>query len=232
MKRKNRAFESLTDLRAGSERVLLAAKAAVASPEDHASQLSLASAQKELGAGVRKVFEAVCTDAEEVQLSLRAVDSALNDDGKTGMMADKVFHAAREALDEIAKFPTDGHSSEVQEILIRGREVCGKSSNLVAQIRALAKETKVQDLKNSLGTAAKLLNDRAIRIKIISIVKLASGEGNDDVAMAVAGLKSEIYNIVDSLRAELLRLKLATATNQVTAMKTALGVLRTHSVKA
>lgn len=43
----------------GGEKVLRAAKVAAAAPEDHAAQQALAAAQKELGAGVRRVFEAV-----------------------------------------------------------------------------------------------------------------------------------------------------------------------------
>jgi len=231
MNKRSLAFQSLTDLRMGGEKVLKAAKAAVSAPDDLAAQQSFSSAQKELGVGVRNVFGAVCVDSEEVNLSVQAVENALNDEGKTAI-ADRVFQAAREVLEEIARgFPNEGPSSEVQEVMIRAREVCSKSSKMVTEIRTLAKEKRAQDLKSTLGTAAKLLNDRAIRIKIISIVKLSSGQGNDDVSIAVAGLEIEINNIVNSLRGELLRLKLATAVNQVTAIKSALGVLKSHAAQ-
>ena len=121
--------------------------------------------------------------------------------------------------------------------MVKAKSICAKSASFVTEIKAFARETKVQDLRDVLGTAAKvyllssspslssllatpllsfihlflfstsplffpsssflilslkILNDRGIRIKIISIVKLAAGHGDDEVGMAVAGLAQEI----------------------------------------
>eukprot|EP00026_Physarum_polycephalum_P004337 Phypoly_transcript_04355.p1 GENE.Phypoly_transcript_04355~~Phypoly_transcript_04355.p1 ORF type:complete len:653 (+),score=116.59 Phypoly_transcript_04355:79-1959(+) len=228
--KRTEVLSSVTDLRRGGEKVLRAAKAAAASPNEHAA---LGAAQKELGGHVRRVFELVCAESEEVKLSLRAIDTALTDDGGGVGLGNKVFEAAKVVLDEISGFPQeqDGHVVDAKDVLVKAKAICAKSATLVTELKEFSRETRAQDLKDVLGTAAKLLNDRGIRIKIISIVKLASGHGNDEVGMAVAGLAQEINNVVNSLKGELLRLKLDTAVKQVTAMKSALGVLKTHGRK-
>jgi len=225
--KKKQALDHIGQLRVAADNVLKAAKTAANAPDDLAAQQALTLAQHELANTLKNISYIYGAD-EEFTLATNAVETALHDDsayGKNVGLGSSIFASAQVVLDLIARdFVGDGSDVAIRHVMESARGVCGKTTELIGEIKKLNRETKQKELKDVLGTISKILNDRAIRIKIISIVKLAGGEGGGEVSMAVRGLEYEIGDAVRVIRAHILQIRLAAAINQSLALKRVLGL--------
>jgi len=91
----------------------------------------------------------------------------------------------------------------------------------------MAKTVKAKDFIDKLGNSSKVICDNALKMKILAAVKAASGDDNTgQLKSAAIGLKTQIQDVVNSVKALSLRHRVKQTEKQVSALKLIAAAVR------
>jgi len=228
--KKQKLKAAINEVKACSARVIECAELVALNPKDQAAQQKLAAAQKDLGAAIQKVIELTSADQD------KEVKDAMNDlkaQGAATVSDQNLLKAAQDVLDEIANtFANPNKKMDAQQVIESAKLLSAKAADLAKQLKEMAERTNDPVFKEKLLTAAKIIRDNSIQVKILSAVRAAGGEDkSNSVYMQSKLLQNNIASIIKEVQAETLRNKFRSTVKQTIAINKVVNVWKTKAKK-
>lgn len=211
-------------VREWAQKVVAAARAASANPDDPAAQAEMARCQNELAKAIAVLLgltgkgnnKAVADAMKGLQDAVGADDSKGEQDPADAKLASEFYAIAA----QIIKTVKENFKGDVKADVATSREIALLSAKANKALAAIANTVKNQQFKDQLLNSGKIINDNALKLKIVCAVKVSGG--NDDTgqtASAANGLKTQVEDIVSIVRAGSLRHRLQATTKQIAALR-------------
>jgi hypothetical protein len=208
-----------------AQRVVAAARAASANPDDPAAQAEMARCQNELAKAIAVLLgltgkgnnSAVAEAMKGLQDAIGGPDDGAKekDTGDAALASEFYIIAA-----QIIKTINDNFKGDVKADVGTSREIALLSAKANKCLQGLAASVKNQQFKDQLLNAGRIITDNSLKLKILAAVKVSGG--NDDtgqVASAAQGLKTQVEQIVSQVRAGSLRHRLQATAKQIAALR-------------
>lgn len=207
---------AIKDIRTNAARVIAAAEKVLANPGDMNAQAELQQAQKDLNQSIHKVV--VLTGAHS-DADVAAALRDMLDDGGEGT-ASAVFAAADRLLGDFVDLLLDTTNMDPKEVMRRAKELSENAKELIKQLRAMAAVCEDPVMKEKLLTAANLISDNSMQVKILAMVRASaqSPDKSNAVGNAARLLQTNIKDIIREVKADQLRTRFRNTVRQTMAM--------------
>ena len=208
-----------------AQRVVAAARAASANPDDPAAQAEMARCQNELAKAIAVLLgltgkggnSAVAAAMKGLQDAIGSGDDAGKEkDSGDAALASEFYAIAA----QIIKTINENFKGDVKADVGTSREIALLSAKANKCLQGIAKSVKNQQFRDQLLNSGKIITDNSLKLKILAAVKVSGG--NDDtgqVASAARGLKTQVEDIVSQVRAGSLRHRLQATAKQIAALR-------------
>lgn len=211
-------------VREWAQRVVAAARAASANPDDPAAQAEMARCQNELAKAIATLLgltgkgnnKAVADAMKGLQDAVGHDDSKDEKDSGDAKLAGEFYAIAA----QIIKTVNENFKGDVKQDVSTSREIALLSAKANKCLAAIANTIKNQQFREQLITSGKIITDNSLKLKIVCAVKVSGG--NDETgqtASAANGLKTQVEDIVSQVRAGSLRHRLQATTKQISALR-------------
>lgn len=223
---KRRQLESaIRDMLDDAQSLIRAAEAAAANPNNKALYDALLAAQNRLADSMSNVMALTGAADSELQAAMAALQAA--QEAEARLMAE--FFTQCDGLIEACEKFLGTPVTDVASSVAGVKDVCARGQTTNTAMRAFANHTQAADFKRQLNSAAGLIKDRSLQLKIIGMVKAAAQDENarkNQLNPAVSGLRDEAKDIVKTANGQVLKYKVAMAHRQLDAMKRAIAAWR------
>jgi hypothetical protein len=231
-KKKQEILDAAKELRDIAHRVIKAAEAVAANPNDERLQKELVETQKDLSKAVAKVIGLTSEMEEEMQRALRELEALL---AESEQLFQEFFAACKACQADVeAKFLNVSGRRNPKEMVDSAKKLSEHANNIAKILREMSAKSNDPRFRQQLDAAGKYVRDRAIQVKMISAVKVAmTGDEVDDnqVVSAAKGLHTEVADIVKAVRAGMLKRRLQSTQAQTLAMKKIRELWAAHQKK-
>lgn len=211
-------------VREWAQRVVAAARAASANPDDPAAQAEMARCQNELAKAIATLLgltgkgnnKAVADAMKGLQDAVGHDDSKDEKDSGDAKLAGEFYTIAA----QIIKTVNENFKGDVKADVTTSREIALLSAKANKCLAAIANTIKNQQFRDQLINSGKIITDNSLKLKIVCAVKVSGG--NDETgqtASAANGLKTQVEDIVSQVRAGSLRHRLQATTKQISALR-------------
>lgn len=209
--------------------VVNSARKAAENPDDPKAQAEMAKYQNELasaigellsliGKGTDKNVANALKDLEDV-VSSNSGQSSDQDSGDASL-ANNFFAIASEISNLIKTNFENNVSNDVQKDVEIARAIATLSTKANKALQELSKTVKAETFKSQIINSGKIISDNALKLKILSAVKVSGGDDSTgQVSSAAIGLKKQTEDIVSQLKAGFLRHRVQSTAKQALALK-------------
>lgn len=212
-------------VREWAQRVVAAARAASANPDDPVAQAEMARCQNELAKAIATLLgltgkgnnKAVADAMKGLQDAVGADDSGKDEkDSGDAKIAGEFYAIAA----QIIKTVNENFKGNVKQDVTTSREIALLSAKASKCLSAIANTVKNQQFRDQLLNAGKIITDNSLKLKIVCAVKVSGGDDETgQIASAAEGLKKQVEDIVSQVRAGSLRHRLQATTKQIAALR-------------
>lgn len=230
--KKQKILDAAQELRGWAKKVIESAEAVAANPNDENLQKTLVANQKELSKSIAKVIGLTSEMQEEIARAMRELEALLAESEK---LFEEFFAACKACQTQVeGDFLSASRAKDPKAMVGNSKKTSDHANNIARILREMSTKTNDPRFKHQLDAASKYVRDRAIQLKMISAVKLATtGDEVDDnqVVSAAKGLHTEVADIVKAVRAGLLKRRLQNTQQQTLAIKKIRELWQAHRAK-
>lgn len=230
--KKKKILDAAQELRGWAKKVIESAEAVAANPNDENLQKILVENQKELSKSIAKVIGLTSEMQEEIARAMRELEALLAESEK---LFEEFFAACKACHTQVeGDFLSASRVKDPKAMVGNSKKTSDHANNIARILREMSAKTTDPRFKHQLDGASKYVRDRAIQLKMISAVKLATtGDEVDDnqVVSAAKGLHTEVADIVKAVRAGLLKRRLQNTQQQTLAIKKIRELWQAHRAK-
>jgi hypothetical protein len=121
----------------------------------------------------------------------------------------------------------DSKNTEVKAAVTISKEIAVLVTKAGKLLAGMAKTVKAKDAGQKFDNNAKVISDNALKMKILAAVKAASGEDTGrQVGSAAMGLKTQVTDCVNTVKATVLRHRVKQTEKQISALKLIAAAVR------
>jgi len=213
------------ELQQANQRIIEAAKLAARYPDNPQYQQNLQQAQKELISIVHKIANLTApgvSDAQLIELDNAAQETPRNqgplqNQGSINALlrlGDNVMKKMEDILN------MDFMNKSAEEIMLSSNEITKEVREIANHLKELAKQTTNPTLKQALLSGAAVIQDQAMKMKILTAVKASQGSNDDKtIQSAMLVMKNEIGRIMNDVSALNLQFSVKNTEKQTNILK-------------
>eukprot|EP01102_Stenamoeba_stenopodia_P015332 TRINITY_DN5211_c0_g1_i1.p1 TRINITY_DN5211_c0_g1~~TRINITY_DN5211_c0_g1_i1.p1 ORF type:complete len:943 (+),score=367.38 TRINITY_DN5211_c0_g1_i1:265-2829(+) len=225
--RKQKIQTAIAGVKTSGQEVIKAAESVVEDPMNPEKLSKLDSSQAKLCSAIEQLAEATRdTSSSSTELVSAMKEMNINDkDAGEDLLA-----LALETIALIVAFLDNANNSkrDPKKVIDEAREIAAKSNQLSALLKAKAMSTTDPVYKEQLMNFSKILRDKAMQVKILSAVQVASQKSDDSqqVASCTKGLSATIKDALATLQEQSLKDRVKSAMGRVNAIRKVVNVWR------
>lgn len=209
------------------------AKQLAENPNDPALSRALADSQIELAKAIAHLAGLLVQGDKDLQEALRALAEAAGDksdedpSGINALDLNEFYKLCALINTRLWDNWGDNKETNVQAAVTISKEIATLVTKAGKLLAGMAKTVKAKDAGAKFDMNAKIISDNALKMKILAAVKAAAGEDTGrQVGSAAMGLKTQVTDCVNTVKATVLRHRVKQTEKQISALKLIAAAVR------